>query len=196
MQWIELVAAGFGLGCVVLTIRENIWCWPTGLVQVVLYIFVFYEARLYSDALLHVVYVVLQIYGWHHWLRGGPARDALPVTGLGARFPRWIAAVLAISAAWGYGMARWTDAALPYGDAFTTMASLAAQWLLARKKLESWLLWISVDVVAIGIYAYKELYFTTGLYAIFLALATIGYFGWRRAMRGKGVASPAASSDA
>jgi len=180
MNWIELTATVFGLACVLLTIRESIWCWPTGLVQVLLFIYIFYEAKLYSDAILHVIYVFLQIYGWHHWLYGGARRNALPVTQLRRSFAFWIAGVLLATVGWGWIMASYTDASVPYGDAYTSAASLAAQWLLARKKLESWLLWISVDVVAVGIYYYKELYFTTGLYAVFLVLATIGYLRWRR----------------
>jgi nicotinamide mononucleotide transporter len=79
-------------------------------------------------------------------------------------------------------MATFTDASVPYGDAFTTVASLIAQWLMARKRLESWLFWISVDVIAIGIYWYKGLQLTSGLYAVFLVLATVGLFAWRRSL--------------
>ena len=180
MFWIEAVAVVFGLACVWLTIRQNIWCWPTGLVQVCLFIFIFYYAKLYSDLILHGVYVVLQIYGWHHWLHGGRDRAKLSVSWLGNRKSmEWGAAVLAATVVWGYVMASWTDAAVPYGDAFTTAASLAAQWLMARKRLESWLFWIAVDVVAVGVYLYKALYLTAGLYAVFFVLAIMGYRAWR-----------------
>jgi nicotinamide mononucleotide transporter len=184
MAWIELIAVVFGLTCVWLTIRQNIWCWPTGLGQVTLYIAIFYHVKLYSDLLLHVIYVVLQIYGWYHWLHGGKDRQALPVSALGipSRIA-WPAAALLGTLGWGYLMAKYTDAAVPYGDAFTTVASLIAQWLMARKRLESWLFWISVDVVAIGIYWYKSLYLTSGLYAVFLILATLGWFVWRNDLR-------------
>ena len=84
------------------------------------------------------------------------------------------------TALWGYGMATWTDAAVPYGDAFTTVASLCAQWMLARKRLEAWLYWIAVDVVAICIYFHKGLYVTTGLYTVFLGLAIWGLVRWHR----------------
>jgi nicotinamide mononucleotide transporter len=90
--------------------------------------------------------------------------------------------MLAGTAAWGFVMATYTDAAVPYGDAFTTVASLLAQWLMARKKVESWIFWIAVDVIAIGIYWYKELILTAGLYAVFLVLATIGLFAWRKSL--------------
>ncbi len=138
MFWIEAIAALFGLICVWLTLRQHIACWPTGLVQVSLYIVIFYDARLYSDLLLHVVYVFLQLYGWYHWLYGGTDRTALPVTRIAPFVTAlWAGAALGGAGLWGYGMATWTDAAVPYADAFTTVTSLIAQWLMARKRLES-----------------------------------------------------------
>lgn len=183
MTIIEGAAVVFGLICVWLTVRQNIWCWPTGLVQVALYIFIFYQVKLYSDLILHLVYVGLQIYGWYHWLHGGKNRAPLPVSTLGSRSRiAWPLLVIAGTSGWGYLMANFTDAAVPYGDAFTTVASLIAQWLMVRKRLESWLFWIAVDVVAIGIYWHKSLYLTSGLYAVFLVLATIGWFEWRKTL--------------
>jgi nicotinamide mononucleotide transporter len=183
MTTIEILAVFFGFVCVWLTLRQNIWCWPTGLVQVVLFIYIFHEVKLYSDLILHVIYVGMQLYGWYFWLHGGRDSGVARVSRL-ARASRqlWLLSVLAGSLLWGYLMARYTDASLPYGDAFTTVASLAAQWLLARKKLESWLLWISVDVVAIGIYWSKGLLLTSGLYMAFLLLAILGFFAWRRSL--------------
>jgi len=184
MTILEAVAVLFGVLCVWLTIRQNIWCWPTGLVQVAIYIYIFFEVKLYSDLILHVIYVGLQVYGWNHWLRGGKDHGALVVTVLGWRCRiAWVVATLAVTAGWGYLMHRFTDASVPYGDAFTTVTSLVAQWLMARKRLESWLFWIVVDVVAIGIYWYKSLVLTSGLYAIFLILATLGWFEWRKSYK-------------
>ena len=176
---LEITATIFGLLCVTLTVRQNIWCWPTGLVQVSLFIFVFYQAKLYSDVILHVFYVGMQIYGWWFWLHGGRNRQVakVAVQGISGR-AGWLATVLVGTALWGYGMARWTDAAVPYGDAFTTVASICAQWMLARKRLESWFYWIAVDVAAIGIYFSKGLYVTTGLYVVFLFLASWGLVSW------------------
>lgn len=183
MSLIEIVAVVFGVICVVLTVRRNIWCWPTGLVQVVLFIVIFYQAKLYSDLILHVVYVVMQFYGWHQWLHGSETRGVLPVSVLNKPSRvAWPLVVVGGTVGWGFVMAKYTDASVPYGDAFTTVASLVAQWLLAKKKLESWLFWIAVDVIAIGIYFYKELYLTSGLYAVFLVLATIGFFAWRQTL--------------
>jgi len=181
MPWIEISATVFGFLCVLFTIRKNIWCWPTGLVQVLLYIFVFYQAKLYSDLILHVVYVGMQLFGWYYWLHGGANHKEAPVTKVG-NFVYWIVGVLLGTVLWGCGMAKFTDASVPYYDAFTTVASLAAQWLLCKKKLESWYLWIAVDVVAIGVYFYKQLYFTSGLYTAFLVMATIGLFAWKKSL--------------
>lgn len=163
--------------------RQNIWCWPTGLVQVVLYIYIFYGTRLYSDALLQVVYVVLQLYGWYHWLHGGRNDSPLPVARLTTReLGVWAGIGAAGAGALGLLMSRYTDAALPYWDATITSLSLVAQYLLAQKKLENWLFWITVDLLAIGVYSAKALYPTAGLYAVFLGLATFGYFEWKRSL--------------
>jgi nicotinamide mononucleotide transporter len=177
---IELVAAILGLLCVWLTIKQSIGCWPTGLAMVLLYIVIFFEAKLYSDMLLQCVYVVLQLYGWYAWLHGGPEQTALTVNRLPAgRVGLWC---LAGTAGWiGLGtlMHTSTDASYPYVDAFATVASLIAQWFMSRKILESWLVWILVDVVSIGLYVAKELYPTAVLYVVFLGLATRGWFAWR-----------------
>ena len=184
MTWIEAIAVVAGLVCVALTVRQNVWCWPVGLIQVSLYIVIFYNVKLYSDMLLHGIYVVLQFYGWHHWLHGGEAQGRLAVSSLSVRsIAGWVAASALGCAAWGHAMASFTDAAAPYADAFIAVASLIAQWLMTRKNLESWFFWIAVDVVAIGVYLYKHLYLTAGLYALFLGLAVVGFFSWRKSMR-------------
>jgi nicotinamide mononucleotide transporter len=181
VTWIEAVASVCGLLCVWLTVRQNIWCWPVGLVMVTLYAWIFYQARLYSDVLLQLIYIVLQFYGWAQWLRGGPRESPLPVTRLtGSSLAIWLAVGGVGTALLGGLMARLTNAALPYWDAAITVLSLIAQYLLARKVLENWLFWITVDVLAIGVYAVKELYLTAVLYAVFLVLATWGWIAWRQ----------------
>ncbi len=181
MDPIETTAVVFGFLCVVFTVRQNIWCWPMGLMQAFLYIFVFYRVKLYSDMILHAIYVYLQIYGWHNWLRGGKNRSELPVSDLpGKALAACVILCAGATFSTGYAMATLTDASVPYLDSFTTLASLIAQWLMAKKKVESWYFWISVDVVAIGVYYYKALYFTSGLYATFLVLAVSGLIAWQR----------------
>ncbi len=178
--WLEIFASALGLACVLLTIRRHIACWPTGLAMVLFYIYIFYEARLYSDMLLQVVYVFLQLYGWYAWLHGGPNRTPLVVSRLPAwQAVPWLAAGIAAAALLGGMMARFTNASFPYMDAVATVASLIAQWLMGRKVLESWIVWIFVDVVSIGLYFSKELYPTAVLYLVFLGLAAWGWFEWR-----------------
>lgn len=201
MSLIEWLATLFGLACVWLYVRQSIWSWPTGLVQVVLFAWVFFHARLYSDFLLHLVYIVLQLYGWYHWWRGGGGPDwrhVLPITRLRAsEGALWLAVAGAGAVALGWTMRRFTNADLPYPDAAIAVMSLIAQYLIARKVLENWPLWIAVDVLAIAVYAYKGLYVTTGLYVVFLVMANVGWFQWTRSYREQGPAGtsePAADS--
>lgn len=189
MDSVELTAAALGLACVLLTVHQHIACWPTGLAMVVLYLFVFFDARLYSDMLLQGVYVVLQLYGWYAWCRGGPAQSPLGVRRLSARgIMAWSMVSLAAATGLGWGMHTWTDASFPYVDAFATSASLTAQWLMGRKILESWIAWIVVDMVSIGMYWVKELYPTAALYTVFLGLAVWGWWEWSAAWRGTATA--------
>jgi nicotinamide mononucleotide transporter len=182
MAWLEIIAAALGLACVWLTVRRHIACWPTGLAMVLLYIVIFYHAKLYSDMLLQVVYVFLQIYGWHAWLRGGPDNSPLAVHRLPAsHMLPWVVVCLSGTLLLGWLMRSYTDASFPHIDAWAAVASLIAQWFMGRKVLESWLVWIAVDVVSIGLYLAKELYPTAALYAVFLILATWGWFEWKAA---------------
>lgn len=176
---VEIIASLAGFICVFLIIRRNIWCWPFGLLQVAVYMIVFYDAKLYSDFILHGVYVVMQVYGWWYWLQGKSQDDDLVVlpTSLQATLS-WIAVAAAGSFVLGYAMSTYTDASLPYPDAFTTVASLVAQWLLSRRQLINWGFWIAVDIVAISVYWQKGLYPTTVLYLTFLVMASIGLYVW------------------
>jgi nicotinamide mononucleotide transporter len=189
MSWLEIIAALLGLACVWLTVQRHIACWPTGLAMVLLYIVIFYQARLYSDMLLQGVYVVLQIYGWYAWLHGGPDRTPLVVSRLPAwQILPWLV-VGGLTAAWvGRLMHTYTDASFPYIDAAAAVASLIAQWLLGRKVLESWLVWIFVDVISIRLYLAKELYPTAALYLVFLGLAIWGWLEWRGVWKKQGTA--------
>jgi nicotinamide mononucleotide transporter len=184
MGWIEWVATAFGLACVGLYVRQNVWSWPTGLVQVCLYAWIFYQAKLYSDALLQIVYVGLIAYGWWQWVRGASGQPELPVTRLTSpEAATWIGVALCGAGTLGFVMDRYTDASLPYWDAGIAAGSLVAQYLIAKKKLENWLFWIAVDIVAVGVYFAKDLYVTVGLYAVFLGMATAGWFAWRKSYR-------------
>ena len=181
---LELVAAVVGALSVYLSVRQNIWSWPTGIFNVVLYTLVFYDAKLYADMGLQVIYAILSVYGWYEWLYGGAGRTELHVTRTTARL-RWLLGVIALagSVLLGTLLHHETDAALPYMDAALSSTSLVAQWMMTRKLLENWLVWIAVDVLYVGMFIFKHLYLTAGLYAVFLALAVRGYIDWRRSMR-------------
>lgn len=177
---VEIFGAIFGFLSVYFTIRQNIWCWYFGLLQVTLYCFVFYTSKLYSDMILHIIYIFLQFYGWYNWKYGGSNKSTLRVTLL-TNTTFWIGVTVIATLFTGYIMQTKTDASFPYEDAFIMIASLVAQYLMIKKVLESWLFWIIVDVVAIIIYAYKNLYFTTALYVLFLVMAVMGYLEWKKA---------------
>ncbi len=180
---LELVGFVTGVLYVVLNIRQNIWCWPVGLVSVLAYMVVFYEVRLYADVGLQVIYVVLSIYGWYYWLHGGEAHAQAKVVRVTRRQSLTLALVAALgTAAMGYALANHTDASLPYWDSTTTVGSLVGQWLTSKKILENWLVWIAVDALYVGVYLYKGLYLTTLLFAAYLVLATMGYFAWKKTM--------------
>ena len=183
MNRFEIVAALFGVVSVFLSVRQNIWSWPTAIVNVGMYIVVFYRSRLYSDTGLQVVYVVLNFYGWYQWLYGGKNRTELPVTRTSGRLAAILVVIGAVTAmALGTFVSYSTDASLPYVDALTTSTSLVAQWMMTRKLLENWIVWVSVDVVYIGMYIYKDLHVTAVLYAVFLALSVMGYMQWKRTL--------------
>jgi nicotinamide mononucleotide transporter len=177
---IEIFGAIFGFLSVYFTIKQNIWCWFFGLLQVVLYCFVFYTSKLYSDMILHIIYIFLQVYGWYSWKYGGSNKSTLRINLL-TNTTFWIGLTVLSTALLGYVMQTNTDASFPYEDAFITIASLVAQYLMIKKILGSWLFWIIVDVVAISIYFYKDLYFTSALYTLFLIMAIMGYLEWKKA---------------
>ena len=176
---LEIAGTFFGFLAVYLTIKENIWCWFFGLIQVTIFVFIFYSSKLYSDMILHIIYIFLQIFGWYQWKYGGKNKSELQITKI-SNAAIWIAITVIGTSVLGYLMFTKTDASYPFPDAFTTTASLVAQYLMIKKKLGSWLFWIVVDVVAIGVYFYKDLYYTTGLYVAFLVMAIIGYFQWKK----------------
>ena len=181
LNYVEFFGVIFGLICVWLTVRRNIWCWPTGLVNAALFVILFFQARLYADMALNVYFFVMSLYGWYAWLYGGPAKDELPISRTGRDLALILFALGVVSVlAMGFFLSSFTKADLPFWDSTTTTLSLIAQFMLARKLLENWLVWIVNDVLCIGIYFYKELYFLTGLYFVFLVLATAGYISWRR----------------
>ncbi|MCR5888693.1 nicotinamide riboside transporter PnuC [Hymenobacter sp. J193] len=181
---LEWVAVLTGFACVWLAARESLWNFPIAIFSCALYVVVYYRAQLYSDSLLQTLFIGLSLYGWYEWLYGGRSKTPLVVTR--TRPIEWLVCGLFVAAftlGFGYYLQRHTDAALPHWDSFTTATSLAAQYLLMRKRLENWWLWIIVDIIYVPILWYKELYPTSGLYALYLGLAAYGYWQWRKSMK-------------
>lgn len=180
---LELVAVIFGIVSVYLSTRENILSWPTAIVNVSLFFFLFFKAGLYSDTGLQVVYLVLSIYGWYQWLYGGAGHSTLSVSRASRR--TWSILIVIGVVTWvllSTITSRLPGTALPRLDAATTTISLIAQWMMTRKLLENWLLWVGVDVVYVGMFIYKGLYLTAFNYAVYLVIAAMGYFAWRRSL--------------
>ena len=180
MSGLELFAAALGVIAVWLTVKQNPWCWPIGLVMVLLYTWIFFDVKLYSDMLLQVIYAALQLYGWWQWTRAGEVKQGRQVTSLGLQPILQGLAVGAVgSLLLGAAMAHWTDAAQPWLDATLTGFSLVAQMWMAQKRVQCWPLWITVDVIFVGLFLYKGLYLTAALYALFTVIAVQGWREWR-----------------
>lgn len=189
MTIIEIIAAVFGFLCVWFCIIRNVWTWPTGLLQVLLLIAVFYHAKLYADMALHVIYVGLQIFGWVAWQKSKQRNRAIS-TGSEVVAVRSLSSgenvicvvlTILLTVAFSSILMRWTDAELPIADSFVAAASLVAQYLLATRYFENWIYWIVIDTVGIGLFTYKELYPTAILYALFWGMAIVGLVAWKRA---------------
>ncbi|HWI86867.1 MAG TPA: nicotinamide riboside transporter PnuC [Sphingomonas sp.] len=178
---LEAIGTLLGLANILLLIRRSIWNFPFGLLMVALYADIFFTAKLYSDALLQLFFFAIQLYGWWAWWRSGGGTNKVEVERLTwpARIA-WVVVIGITSFAWGAIMRSYTDAAFPWIDAAVAMASIAAQLLLARRRIENWILWIAVDMVAIGLYLAKGLMLTAGLYVIFLILSALGLREWMR----------------
>jgi nicotinamide mononucleotide transporter len=179
----EIVAAVITAYSVWLTAKENIWCWPIGFAGCAMYIAIFWQARLYANAVLQVLYLVMIVYGWFQWRRGGANHAALRVT----RTPMagWLASVIggvALTLAIVFVMTRWTAAAMPWPDASTTAFSIVAEWMTARKWIENWIVWIVVDTVTTWMLVAQHLYASAVLYAAFVVLAAIGWIEWRKSL--------------
>ena len=182
VTWLEILAFGLAIAMVVCNIRVNVLGWPLAIASSLLYFLLFWKSRLYGDAALQIFFVVVAGWGWWQWLRGtDSAGQALRVRELGAR-GRWVA-LGALAIAWpatGLFLRRFTDTDVPWWDAFPTAASVLGQWLLGRKYVENWPVWIAVNVVGVALFAYKGLWLTTLLYALFVAMSFAGWRAWRR----------------
>lgn len=187
MNGLELAAALLGIMCVALVVLRRIGNFAFGIASTALYAAVFFGAKLYSDALLQLFFVAVNAYGWWNWTRASAATGEIPVERLAGRARLgWVGGIAGVTLLWGGLMHRFTDASYPWADAGIAIASVAAQILMAQRRIENWWLWIAVDLASVPLYAAKELYLTAGLYMIYLALALWGLLDWHRARRRAG----------
>jgi nicotinamide mononucleotide transporter len=192
IPWTELVGSLTGLVCVYLVARASIWNWPVGIANTLLYTVVFLRAQLYGDALLQVVFTALGVYGWWSWAHPAERGGELPVRrATQAELALAVAASLAGTAGAALVLAHGTDSPVPVWDASVLVLSLVATWGQAKKWLESWWLWILVDVISVPLYVTRQLYPTALLYALFLGLCLMGLREWSRLLREQ---SPVASA--
>jgi nicotinamide mononucleotide transporter len=175
----EIVGVVFGLISVILTVRQSIISWPTGIISVIAFALLFFNTKLYADMGLQLFYVVTGFYGWYLWKYGGVNKGELKVNVL-TNQQRIFTALVFVPAFYlmGLFLRTYTDAALPIWDSLSSTLSVFAQILLMKKIFENWGCWIVVDILSIGIYIYKGVYLTAGLYVIFLGLAITGFVEW------------------
>lgn len=180
-HWVEVAGWSTTFAGIWLSTRRNMLCWPITLAADILYLVVFYQARLLSDALLQAFFIAFTIYGWWNWQRGIRQEGEVRVAPLAASSA--IAAVVAgIAGTFVLAMiTKRLHASLPYLDASLACFSLVGSWWQARRNIANWWLWIVVDVLYVGEYIYKDLWLTAILYAVLVGLAIFGLREWRRA---------------
>jgi nicotinamide mononucleotide transporter len=192
IDFLEFLGLVFGLLAVWYLIKQNILTWPAGIIYVLISFVIFWKIRLYGDFILHIFFLVLNIYGWYYWRRGKKKDEAeLPVTTFTLKSNLLIAGItLAGVAIFGYFLVQLPNmidglepAALPYWDATTSILSVTGMWLTTRKKIENWYYWLVVDILATVIYIYKGIYFYALLYFIYIFLVAFGLIAWNKSMK-------------
>ena len=180
-QTLEIIGTLVGLLYLWLEYKASIYLWIAGIIMPAIYIFVYYNAGLYADFGINIYYLIAAIYGWFFWMWGHGEKKSLPIihTPWKCYLPLFLVFIVSF-----VGIARilieYTDSNVPWLDSFTTALSIVGMWMLARKYVEQWLVWLVVDLVTVGLYLYKDLPYTAGLYALYSALAVAGYLRWRK----------------
>jgi nicotinamide mononucleotide transporter len=178
---LEVFAVVFGILSVWFARKENIWVYPTGIINVLIYVYLCLVAGLYADMAINAFYFVMSVYGWYNWSRRDESLNHVPISSLNAK--QWFFYILLMAAAFGliyYVLKYYTNSTVPVFDSFTTALFIAGMWLMAIKKLENWILWILGDLLVIPMFAMKGLAFTSLQYLVFLVLAVMGYIEWRK----------------
>ena len=181
---IELVGTITGVVYVWFSVRQSLFTWPAGIVTSLLYCYVFFVAKLYAGMSLQFYYVSISCYGWWSWSQGGsdePGTTGLQVSNISKLLLGQLVIVnVILTALLYYILGNFTDSSVPFADAFTTSLSIIATWMLTRKILEHWLIWIVADLISITLYLYQELYATVFLFLIYMVMAVIGYYEWQK----------------
>lgn len=187
-HYVEVLGVCFSIVFLYFSIRQNILLWPMGIISALLYIVVFFESKFYADMALNAYYIFISIYGWMVWKKGrSESGEKMTISRIGLRLALLLSLItLVIFGAIGFILSAYTDSPIPYWDAFTTAVSFTATWMLARKIMEHWILWIIVDAVSMGLYLYRGLYPTLILFAIYTTMAVIGFITWKREYSGSG----------
>jgi nicotinamide mononucleotide transporter len=178
----EAIAMITAIAYLWLAIRQNIWCWAAAVISTTIYTFVMYGAGLYMESALQIFYIVLAVYGWYSWRQGSRSGE-LAVSTLRTRHHLLaVGCILILAIGSGLLLRKFTVAALPYLDSFTTWGAIVATYMVARKILENWLYWFVIDSVSIYLYVSRGLYLTAMLFLIYLVMIFFGYRSWRRSM--------------
>jgi len=187
LHWIEIIAATLGIIAIFFQIKVKPFYWVISLVVSSMYIIVYFSAKLYADMSMQFYYVGMSIYGLYVWLSGNYSSDKKIIHISKIKdLKSWLLIALISALSFfiiGYILKNFTDSNVPWWDSFTTSLSFVATWMLARKKIENWLIWIVVDATSVALYIYKQLYPTTILFIILTLLAIVGYFQWKRELR-------------
>lgn len=178
--WVETIAFTAGAWSVWLVVRENPWTWPIGILNAAMFVWLFWDSRLYADALINVFYVATGVWGWWFWLRGGDGRAPRRIAHASWRELAIVALLAAIATIWGIDRLHDVEGAAPIRDALTASLSMAAYWLQSRKLFEGWWCWIAADLIYIPLYVERDLHLTAILYCVFLAMCFAGHVEWRR----------------
>ncbi|MBQ2786795.1 MAG: nicotinamide mononucleotide transporter [Bacteroidaceae bacterium] len=186
---IEIAGTLIGLVYLWQEYRASIYLWITSIIMPAIYLYIYYNAGLYADFGINVYYLVVAIYGWFAWRYNfsltGKKDKSSPLLINYTPLRKWMALAVIFVIAWiliAWILVNYTDSTVPYIDAFTTSLSIVGMYMLARKYIEQWWLWLVVDVASCGLYIYKGLYFTAALYAVYAIIAIFGYRNWRSIM--------------
>ena len=181
---IEILAIVFTFICVYLTTKNKVSSWPVGIIGVTLFLVLFFQVQLYAEVITQIVFLLQSFYGWYNWSKLKDKPPA-PITRLTTKEKLTWSSIILMSTGIIYQVLLYTNASITLVDSFTTSISLVANWLLAKRKLENWWLWIFVDVIYVGMFAYKMLYLTSGLYFVFFFMAMYGLSNWKKEYEGK-----------